>query len=365
MANVLVIDSESSVADELKADLEARGVSAHVTGDGGDGLEYARGHKPDLIVLCVELTRGSGYSVCNKLKKDSQLATIPLILTSSQATEETFEQHKKLRTRAEAYLKKPFNFDEIAALMQEYIDVGGAEDSVVAEVEVDLDDGLEADLEVSVDDISFEDEADEQHTQVMTGLSASAVVDSGETMVMPVQRPTDRRGTDVMVNDVEAEGLRSENRQLRHKLQRLERQLQEKEVEFNDRLLEESGRAREGLDAKKRLNELQREVQKHQQLAERAQSEVEQSRREVAELQGRVQNLDSERQVLSDKLGQVVDKVKSLAGERDSLRAQVDALEGERSGAMQSEETTRKVKEKAKKAVDIAVQLINETGLVH
>jgi CheY-like chemotaxis protein len=91
MAGVLIIDSESAVAKELDDAFKGKGADTHVTGDGSEALQLARSHKPDLIVLCVELSRGSGYSVCNKLKKDAGLSSIPLILTSSQATEETFE----------------------------------------------------------------------------------------------------------------------------------------------------------------------------------------------------------------------------------------------------------------------------------
>jgi len=36
----------------------------------------------------------SGYSVCNKLKKDESLRTIPLVVISAEATPETFEQHR-------------------------------------------------------------------------------------------------------------------------------------------------------------------------------------------------------------------------------------------------------------------------------
>ena len=38
---------------------------------------------------------------------------IPLIITSSKATEQTFAQHRKLKTRANAYLKKPFSMDAL------------------------------------------------------------------------------------------------------------------------------------------------------------------------------------------------------------------------------------------------------------
>lgn len=105
---ILLIEGDSAFAQELSAALEARGIDARVTGDGKEGLELARVERPDLIVLCVELPKMSGYSVCNKLKKDDELKSIPLVVISAEATPETFEQHRKLKTRAEGYLIKPF-----------------------------------------------------------------------------------------------------------------------------------------------------------------------------------------------------------------------------------------------------------------
>src|SRR4051812_20884476 len=46
--------------------------------------------------------------LCTRLKKDDQLKGIPVILTSANATPDSFEKHKKLKTRAEEYLIKPF-----------------------------------------------------------------------------------------------------------------------------------------------------------------------------------------------------------------------------------------------------------------
>lgn len=362
MPHVLIIDSETSVAEAIDAELVSRGATVRVTGDGSEGLEYAKASAPDLIVLCVELTRGSGYSVCNKLKKDSQLATIPLILTSAQATEETFEQHKKLRTRAEAYLKKPFEATQIVSLMQDYIDIDGGSPSVA----VDDDE-----LEISADDLSLEPEALDVEAETVVepddelGSVATVAVAAASAGAVAEAVAGSRRTTDVIANEAETETVRSENRQLRQRIERLERQLQEKEVEFSDRLLEESGRAREGLDAKTRLKQMERELQKYQQLAERAQAEANQHQNGMQELRSEIANLEAERQVLSDKLGQVVEKVKSLATERDAVRGEIRAIEDERSENAEHEETARKVREKARKAVDIAVQLIDETGLAH
>ena len=113
MGGILLIDAEQPFADNLAGSLKGRGFQVKLLDDGKDGLDFAKDSRPDLIVLCVELPKMSGYSICNKLKKDNDLKNIPLIITSKEATPETFAQHKKLKTRAEDYLIKPFSDGEL------------------------------------------------------------------------------------------------------------------------------------------------------------------------------------------------------------------------------------------------------------
>lgn len=105
---VLLIESDPKFAREMSAALESRGFGVRISSDGKEGVELARALRPDCVVLCVELPGLSGYSWCNRLKKDDVLKAIPLVITSAEATPETFEQHRKLKTRAEDYLIKPF-----------------------------------------------------------------------------------------------------------------------------------------------------------------------------------------------------------------------------------------------------------------
>jgi DNA-binding response OmpR family regulator len=359
MPKVLIIESESSVAQSLTNSLQAGGAEAVVTGDGAEALTLARQEHPDLIVLCVELSRGSGYSVCNKLKKDSELSSIPLILTSSQATEETFEQHKKLRTRAEAYLKKPYQIDNLLEIAGQYVSLEReaplASNDDVGEFEVSLDDASFAGddlLDVSVD------ESHEVTIEPSAGQSASSP--HIENDLHQFSGPP----TQVLVSDAEAERMRGEIRQLRQKVQKLEHTLQEKELEFNDRLLEESARARDAVDIKKKVTQLEREISKHQQAAQRAQGEVERLKQELKESRKDASVTEGERQVLSDKIGQLVDKVKALAAERDQLQKDLQTAERSRADLDSEMQQALKLREKAKKAVDIALQLLDETGLI-
>jgi len=107
-SQILLIDADATFTAELTRALEARGLAVRATGDGAGGIELARDQRPHAIVLCVELPRMSGYAVCQRIRKDEELKSIPLVITSSEATAETFENHRKLKVRADAYLHKPF-----------------------------------------------------------------------------------------------------------------------------------------------------------------------------------------------------------------------------------------------------------------
>lgn len=106
---ILLIENDPAFAGELSRSLEASGFDVRVTGDGKEGLDLARDWAPEAIVLCVELPGMSGYLVCQKLRKDEVSKAIPLVLTSAEATEETFEKHRTLKARADEYLLKPFD----------------------------------------------------------------------------------------------------------------------------------------------------------------------------------------------------------------------------------------------------------------
>src|SRR5262249_22166428 len=130
---VLIIDSDEAFGRRLAEILRPYGFRAELTGDGNQGLAMAKDLVPQLILLAVELPKMSGYSICNKLKKSSDLKDIPLVIMSSEATPETFEQHKKLKTRAEEYLIKPCAPAELLGKVGSVLTLGAAEGGDIEE----------------------------------------------------------------------------------------------------------------------------------------------------------------------------------------------------------------------------------------
>jgi len=145
---VLVFESDPAFAETLRTGLLKLGCEVSLVDDANNGLAAASRDKPDLILLAIELPRMNGFSVCNKLKRDPALKDVPLIIMSSDSSEETFEQHRRLRTRAEDYVHKPISFDDLMARASTYVSFGQEpakpdEPPAVAEDDVVIDDDIE------------------------------------------------------------------------------------------------------------------------------------------------------------------------------------------------------------------------------
>lgn len=126
MTKILVFESEPAFAWELRTELGRLGCTVQIVDDGNAGLQIAANDRPDIILLSIELPRMNGFSVCNKLKKDPQLKDVPLIIMSSDSNEETFEQHRRLKTRADDYVRKPIALGELVAHIRQLIPIAAA-----------------------------------------------------------------------------------------------------------------------------------------------------------------------------------------------------------------------------------------------
>ncbi|HMI91444.1 MAG TPA: response regulator, partial [Polyangiales bacterium] len=120
---ILLFESDNAFADEVRSNFEALGLTVDVAADGEQGLDIAAANRPDLILLSIELPRMNGFLVCKKIKKQENLQSVPLLILSSEATQDVFEQHKKLRTRAEDYIHKPIAFADLLARAQRFVNI--------------------------------------------------------------------------------------------------------------------------------------------------------------------------------------------------------------------------------------------------
>lgn len=108
---VLVVDDEHDVVDLISFNLEQQGFQVIKSYDGNEGLEAAKKHLPDAIILDLMLPGRNGYQVFEGLRKDSRTRAIPVIMLTAKA--ETSDRIQGLKMGAEDYLTKPFSPKEL------------------------------------------------------------------------------------------------------------------------------------------------------------------------------------------------------------------------------------------------------------
>ncbi|HEW98357.1 MAG: hybrid sensor histidine kinase/response regulator [Candidatus Parabeggiatoa sp. nov. 3] len=77
---VLVIDDDASVRDLLKNDLSQLGYAVAVAANGDDAIKLAYKLRPDAILLDVRMSDNNGWEVLSRIKNDSLLAHILVIM---------------------------------------------------------------------------------------------------------------------------------------------------------------------------------------------------------------------------------------------------------------------------------------------
>lgn len=161
---VLVFESDAKFADELRENFQDMGASVGVFGDGDQGIADAMAHKPDVILLSIELAGVNGFLVCKKLKKSAELKDVPVIVLSSEATDDIFDQHKKLKTRAELYLHKPITFGALFDHLRPFVNFAEGRPSREIEVDSDMVELGDVELEDAVvaDDGNADSQVDEE-----------------------------------------------------------------------------------------------------------------------------------------------------------------------------------------------------------
>ena len=87
--------------------LEAHGYSTLRTTDGVEALQMARRHRPDLILMDIQLPEISGLEVTKWLKADDDLRAIPIIAVTAFAMKG--DEQKIREGGCEAYIAKPIS----------------------------------------------------------------------------------------------------------------------------------------------------------------------------------------------------------------------------------------------------------------
>ena len=109
-ARILLVDDDPDFVAATKLVLESKPYDVIVAYDGNEGLKKARGLRPDLIILDIIMPIKDGFAVCEQLKKDPQLSSIPVLMLTSfgeRVSETSLALSQGLTLEAEDFVDKP------------------------------------------------------------------------------------------------------------------------------------------------------------------------------------------------------------------------------------------------------------------
>ena len=129
MANkkILIVEDDRDIRLGYHIRLKANNYDTFFAADSVTGMTEARKHQPDLIILDLGLPAGDGFLVMERLKSNTYLAAIPVIVVTGR--DPFANRERALRAGAKAFLQKPVNNYELLAVIQRCLgdSPGGAE----------------------------------------------------------------------------------------------------------------------------------------------------------------------------------------------------------------------------------------------
>jgi len=123
MAKTVLIVEDNELNMKLFHDLlEAHGYATLATRNGVEALDLARKHRPDLILMDIQLPEVSGLEVTKHLKDDQELRYIPVVAVTAFAMKG--DEERILAGGCEAYLSKPISVGKFIETVRRFL--GGA-----------------------------------------------------------------------------------------------------------------------------------------------------------------------------------------------------------------------------------------------
>jgi two-component system cell cycle response regulator DivK len=119
MKTVLIVEDNELNLKLFNDLLEARGYNILQTREGLEALRIAREHKPDLILMDIQLPEVSGLEVTKWLKEDDELKSIPVIAVTAFAMKG--DEEKIREGGCEAYIAKPISISSFLATVEKFL----------------------------------------------------------------------------------------------------------------------------------------------------------------------------------------------------------------------------------------------------
>src|SRR4051812_22460232 len=110
---VLVVDDEPANQELLRELLHRCGLRVLTASNGSDGLQLFTEHRPDVVLLDVQMPRMDGFEVCRRIKGEPETRLTPVIIMTGLSASE--DRVRGIASGADDFIVKPFDRTELLA----------------------------------------------------------------------------------------------------------------------------------------------------------------------------------------------------------------------------------------------------------
>ncbi|MEO8893140.1 MAG: response regulator, partial [Coleofasciculaceae cyanobacterium] len=116
-AQLLLVDDEPGIRLSVKEYLqEVGGFEVQVASNVNEALQMLEKQTPDLVISDIMMPQLDGYEFLKKLREDPRFKNLPVIFLTARGM--TTDRIKGYQAGVDAYLSKPFEPDELVAMVE-------------------------------------------------------------------------------------------------------------------------------------------------------------------------------------------------------------------------------------------------------
>ncbi|HEY9650875.1 MAG TPA: response regulator transcription factor [Coleofasciculaceae cyanobacterium] len=117
---LLLVDDEPGVRESVKEYLEESGFTVQVASNATDAWQMVQQKTPDLVISDVMMPQVDGYQFLKQLRDDPRFKSLPVVFLTARGM--TSDRIQGYQAGVDAYLPKPFDPDELIAIVENLIE---------------------------------------------------------------------------------------------------------------------------------------------------------------------------------------------------------------------------------------------------
>ncbi|MBW4514262.1 MAG: response regulator transcription factor [Timaviella obliquedivisa GSE-PSE-MK23-08B] len=117
---ILIVDDDLGIRLSVSDSLEMAGYSVVMSENGQSALEMVSQYQPHLIVTDVTMPQMDGYELIRRVRRQPAFRLLPVIFLTARTN--TQERIKGYQLGCDAYLPKPFELNELVAVVRNLLE---------------------------------------------------------------------------------------------------------------------------------------------------------------------------------------------------------------------------------------------------